>query len=75
MCASPSRVNLPYVIWFISFGVGGILTFPVIDKIGRLRSHQIFCTMNMLAQALIVFVPSYLAKTVGYCLLGFFMAK
>ena len=75
MCASASKVNLPYVIWFISFGVGGLLTFPVIDKIGRLHSHWIFSTMNILAQALIIFVPSYLAHAVGFCIIGFFMLK
>ena len=75
ICESPGKINLPYIIWFISFGVGGVLTFPVIDKFGRRRSHLIFSTMNMLAQALITFVPSFFAHAIGFALLGFFMAK
>ena len=75
MCMSPSRVNLPYTLYFASFGVGGLLTFPLLDKLGRLRSHWVFSTLALLAQALIVFVPNYMAHTIGYALLGFLMAK
>ena len=75
MCASPGLVNLPYTIWFICFGIGGLTTFPFIDKLGRLGSHKIFSTANILAQIVIVFVPSMLAHEIGFGLLGFFMAK
>lgn len=75
MCMSTSQVNLPYVLYFISFGVGGLLTFPLLDKLGRRRSHWVFSTLALLAQALIVFVHNYVAHVIGYALIGFLMAK
>ena len=72
---SSSQVNLPYILYFSMFGAGGLLTFPFLDKLGRLRSHWVFSTLALIAQAMIVFVPHYVALAIGYALLGFMMAK
>jgi hypothetical protein len=44
-----SQVNLPNFMYFILFGVGGFLFFPVADMIGRKKSHWIFSTGHILA--------------------------
>ena len=75
MCTPMSAVNMPYVLYFICFGAGGLLTFFVIDKLGRLKAHRIFSTLHFSAQAIIIFIPNMLARTLGYCLLGAMMAK
>jgi MFS family permease len=75
MCASASAINLPYMLYFILFGVGGILTSSLTDKLGRRRSHWLFSTGHLIAQALILFVPNQIAHVIGFSMLGFFMAK
>ena len=74
-CAAPARITLPYMLYFIFFGVGGILTAPVIDRIGRLRSHWLFSTGHLLAQALCIFINNEIAHIIGYSMMGFFMGK
>lgn len=75
MCMPMSAVNKPYVLYFFCFGAGGLLTFFVIDKLGRTKAHRIFGTGHFIAQAIIIFIPNMLARTIGYCLLGAMMAK
>lgn len=75
VCEDMSKVNLPVMLYFILFGIAGFLFFPVIDKIGRKNSHWIFSTGHLLAQTLILFFPSYIARAIGFSLLGFMMAK
>lgn len=75
ICTSMSTVNLPYVLYFFCFGAGGLMTFFVIDKLGRLKSHRIFSTLHYVAQTIIIFIPNMLARTIGFCLLGSMMAK
>lgn len=75
MCMPLSQVNFLFVLYFIAFGIGGMLTFPVMDKIGRRKTHYIFSTIHVMGQACLIFVPSYYAKAAGYCILGLAMAK
>ena len=74
MC-EPLQVSLLGTLYFICFGIGGLLTFPVMDKIGRRKTHYIFSTAHLLAQTLIIFVPTFTARAIGFSILGFMMAK
>lgn len=75
MCMAKNTINLIPVMYFIGFGVGGLLSFPVLDKIGRLKSHWIFSTIHMLAQIVVVFVPTFSARMAGFTVMGLMMAK
>ena len=75
MCMATSKVNLLLVIHFIAFGIGGVLTFPVMDKIGRRKTHYIFSTFHLIGQALIVYEASFWGKAIGYAIIGLAMAK
>lgn len=55
--------------------MAGFCFFPVMDKIGRQKSHWIFSTGHILAQTLILFVPNYTARLIGFSMMGFMMAK
>ena len=74
MCMSMAKVNFLIVIWFIMFGLGGFLTFPITDKIGRRKTTIIFATSHAFAQALILFQSSYLLRIIGFSLMGFLSA-
>ena len=75
MCVPTSKLNLLLVFYFVAFGLGGVLTFPVMDKIGRRKTHYIFSTLHLIGQALIVFTVTYWGKAAGYLIIGFAMAK
>ena len=70
-----SKVNLPIMLYFTFFGLGGFIFFPVIDKIGRKSSHWIFSSGHLLAQSLILFQSSFPARAIGFSIMGFMMAK
>ena len=74
MCMSMNKVNFLLVIWFILFGIGGFLTWPLIDKIGRRKTTIIFATGHAFAQALVLFQSSYLLRVIGMSLMGFLSA-
>ena len=74
MCTPMSKINLMVVVWFIMFGIGGILTFPLIDKIGRRKTSMIFSLGHYFAQALILFQSSFLLRIIGFSLQGFLSA-
>lgn len=63
------------MIHFTALGLGGLLTFPVMDKIGRRKTHYIFSTLHLVGQALIVYTPTFWGKAAGYVITGFAMMK
>ena len=48
MCTPESTINLLVSIYFIMLAVGGILFFPVPDRIGRKKTHYVFSTLNLI---------------------------
>lgn len=75
MCVPLSQVNLLIVFYCAAFGIGGVLTFPVMDKIGRRKTHYIFSTLYLIGNALIVYMPTYWGKALGYMVIGLAMSK
>lgn len=75
MCQSLSKLNLIYISYFIGFGLGGLLSFPIMDRISRRRANLIFGSVHVLAQVIIIFVPYYSARMIGYTLMGLMCAK
>ena len=75
ICTPMGKLNMMVVMYFVMFGLGGFLSFPVVDKIGRYKSHLIFSTGHLLAQAMIIFIPSYTVRLFGFCLMGFMCSK
>ena len=75
MCVSQSSIYALYVSYFIAFGLGGFLSFPIMDKISRRQAFFIFGTLHILAQVMIIFLPFYWARFVGFTLMGLMCAK
>ena len=71
MCVPLKKVYLIPVIYFIMFGVGGLLTFPVMDKLGRRKTCFIFGTGNLFSVSLIMFTNTFLLRLNGFALMGF----
>ena len=47
MCTPESTINLLVSMYFLMLAVGGILFFPVTDRIGRRKTHYVFSTLNL----------------------------
>ena len=75
MCVPLTKVYYFTIIYFVMFGIGGLLTFPVMDKLGRRKTCLIFGTGNLFAVTLIMFSTTYISRMIGYALMGFFMAQ
>lgn len=74
-CTPIQKVYLFAVCYYVTFAIGGFLTFPVIDKLGRRKTSYIFGLGNIFAVTIIMFCPTYTARVVGYCMLGFTMPQ
>lgn len=75
MCEPESKLMINSTVYFIAFGIGGILSFPLLDRIGRLRFHWIFSTLHLLAQITAVMVPNWWARLGAFCMMGLCMGK
>ena len=75
ICTPLSRVYLFAVMYFVMFGVGGFLTFPVMDKLGRRKTFYIFGTGNIVAVTMIMFQTGFMSRLIGFALMGFMMSQ
>jgi len=69
-CASKNRTAMMASSFLISYGVAGVLFFSVPDRWGRRKSFMTFLSINLFAQFLMIFVPTYWARVTGYSLMG-----
>ena len=75
MCMTSSQVHFAAIMYFICFGVGGLLTFPIMDKIGRRKTHYIFSTFHILAQGVTIYTSGFTVTVVCFGVMGFLMVK
>lgn len=59
-----------YTLMRMTEGVFGLLLAGIVDRIGRKKSAQLFITISLIAQSIIIFTPSYYGKLFGYMLMG-----
>ena len=74
-CESSTTINYICVAFFIAVGVSGIILFPYPDRWGCRKTLAILGSVCILAQFILLFMPSYNARMVGYILLGIGYAK
>ena len=75
MCWAQNAISLPYVFYFVFFGLGGVLSYPFMDSIGRRTTNWVFTTINLVAQTVATFVPSYSLRLVMFAIMGLTCAK
>ena len=75
MCTPLSKIYLFAVLYFVMFGIGGFLTFSVMDKLGRRKTCIIFGTGQIMAVTLIMFSTQYVSRLIGFALMGFMMSQ
>ena len=70
VCESKVKTNLIISIYYIVVGIAGLFLFPMPDRIGRKKTMLINVGVHLAAQYLIIFVPVYKARLIGFILLG-----
>jgi len=56
-------------VYYVGFGVGGLVNFPVPDLIGRKKAMLIYGTVSLIAQLAMIFSGSYWIRLIAF---GFF---
>lgn len=67
-CMNLFYVGLIYIIMRVTEGCVGVMLAGITDRIGRRKSAQIFLFVNLCAQAIIIFIPTYYGRLFGYML-------
>ena len=62
-------------VYFIMLAVGGLLFFPVPDRIGRKKTHYVFSTIHLAAQFACLLQPNYWVRMLSMGVLGLTMVK
>ena len=75
VCASKVHTNAMISAQYIAFGIAGFLFFSTPDKYGRKPAMLINYGIHMLAQYLLIFVPTYNARALALLLYGLSQLK
>ena len=75
VCANMLSINFMVSARFIAYGITGLLVFSVPDRFGRKWTLAITNFIMVVAQLLMIFVPTYEARFVGFVLFGVAMLK
>lgn len=67
-CMNLFYVGMIYIIMRVTEGCVGIMLAGITDRIGRRKAAQIFLAVNLCAQTIIIFVPTFYGRLFGYML-------
>jgi MFS family permease len=74
-CASQSKIGAMFLCYVFSAGLSGLVLFSLPDRWGRVKSMRFFGGINLLAQLLVIFVPNYYSRLIGFTLMGMTQLK
>ena len=75
VCESKVKTNLMISIYYVAYGIAGLLLFPMPDRIGRKKTMLINFGVHLVAQYLIIFMPVYEARFIGFVFYGLSQLK
>ena len=70
VCESKVKTNFMISMHYVAYGIAGLLFFPMPDRLGRKMTILINFGVHLVAQYLIIFVPVYEARFIGFVLIG-----
>ena len=70
MCTASAVVGLIYTMERITEGIWGFTTAGVTDLYGRRKSTLVLLGLNLIAQTIIIFCPSYSMRMLGFIIYG-----
>ena len=75
VCSNKVQTNAMISALYVAFGVAGVLFFSTPDRFGRRPVMLANYGIHMLAQYLMIFVPTYNARLTGFVLYGLCQLK
>ena len=75
VCANMVAINFMVSARYIAYGIAGLTLFAMPDRFGRKWVIVITSTIMVLAQLLMIFVPTYEARLIAFILFGATMLK
>ena len=69
MCEPASKVSNMF-LWYFIGTIIAIFFASTPDNIGRKKTVWYFFSLSVLAQAILLYIPNYYAKSLAYLLLG-----
>jgi MFS family permease len=61
--------------YFVSYGVAGLMLFPLPDRWGSKKTMSIFGSVHVLSQFLILLIPDYTVRLVSFGIMGLCQLK
>ena len=75
VCTSMVPMNFMMSARYIAYGISGFILFSIPDNYGRKWTTAITGAVMIFAQLLMIFVPTYEARLIGFILFGVAMLK
>jgi len=75
MCVDQNKVSMIVTCYFLAYGFAGLFLFPLPDKLGCKKTMAVFAALHLFSQFIIIFVPVYTVRLVGFAMMGFCQLK
>ena len=75
MCVDQNTVSMIVTCYFLAYGFAGFFLFPLPDKLGCKKTMAVFGALHLTSQFIIIFVPIYTVRLVGFAMMGFCQLK
>lgn len=70
MCVDRTSINWIVSVYYIAFGVSGLLLWQVPDKLGCRTTMKIFGSTHIICQWTMLVVPNYWVRLVAFAVMG-----
>lgn len=70
MCVPRATINYIVTAYFIGYSVAGLFMFALPDRLGSRKTMAIFGSLHLAGQFMIIFVPNYTVRLIGFAIMG-----
>jgi MFS family permease len=75
MCTPRVSIQWIVTIYYVAFGLGGLLLWPLPDKWGRKYTLAFFGFFHLICQWVMLLIPSYWVRFGTFAVMGFCQLK
>jgi len=70
MCYDRAIINWIVVVYYLAYGVAGLLFWRVPDLYGFRQTLLVFGTTHLISQWIMLLVPDYIARQTSFIIMG-----
>jgi len=71
MCEKRTTINWIVTVYYIAFGLAGLLMWKLPDKLGNRTTFKIFGTIHVIVWWLMLLIPNYWIRLGAFAVMGF----